>query len=68
MYWTTQKPKRDGWYWYRITPKHEPDIIRVHIFGPNSATAYGIIEYEFEVHDAKGEFSSSPIPRPKERK
>jgi hypothetical protein len=27
--WTTGKPKRPGWYWYRSTPTAEPHPVKI---------------------------------------
>ena len=29
MTWTTDKPKRTGWYWYRATPDAEPHPVKI---------------------------------------
>src|SRR5262245_40646023 len=29
MIWTTDKPKRTGWYWYRSSPDAEPHPVKI---------------------------------------
>ena len=66
MTWTTEKPTKDGWYWYkdrnflttmaRIYDFEEDEIILVHI--PE-------FKKRFEICDLNGEWAG-PIPEPRE--
>lgn len=63
MTWTTTKPTQPGWYWYRHSPElwSPGTILRVggdgFIFGVQGMP---------HVSTLTGEWSSTPIPMPKE--
>lgn len=27
--WTTERPTRAGWYWWRNLPEHDPAVVRI---------------------------------------
>jgi len=41
MTWTTDKPKRTGWYWYCATPDTEPYPVK--IFDANPDAPVGLL-------------------------
>lgn len=45
LYWTTEKPTREGWYWIRH-PELSARVVKVHFTGPNiNGRAYMTHDY-----------------------
>ena len=44
MNWTKDKPTKDGWYWSKVRPEANPEVVMVDI-------AYGVSLCGFEEHE-----------------
>ena len=66
MIWTTDKPTKPGWYWWR-TQGTEASVVRI------IHTDEGGLIIQFEtghcthLHTVRGEWSSTPVPEPEEQ-
>jgi len=70
MIWTTEKPVKPGWYWYRADSSIEAHAQVVHVREPNQELARNEWEVEFtgfetahKLDEQKGEWAG-PIPEP----
>lgn len=59
MKWTTEKPTREGWYWYRWSTHHTIQIVR-HRHG----IIDGIYGDEGNIEAWNGLWSDTPISQP----
>jgi hypothetical protein len=65
MIWTHVRPSRPGWYWWRVGRDNRARICEVYYF-QNILIVSGISAYPKCVATTIGEWSSEPIPEPKE--
>jgi hypothetical protein len=70
MRWTITKPSRPGYYWHReataINDNRFPRICEIaRVNGPHLLVYCGTMN-PYRLDNASGEWSSEPIPEPKE--
>jgi hypothetical protein len=65
MVWTAKKPTKPGWYWWRSKPKKSPFVFNVYLMS-NVWCCSCHNGKACSVNSAGGEWSSEPIPEPKE--
>ena len=65
MIWTTTKPTQPGWYWWRLTKSPTEVVVCVNFCPQDAAQVFydGKVEWLYEKN---GEWSSTPVPTPKE--
>ena len=66
-HWTTEKPKEEGWYWYREKRGADEKIYQI-INNEDGYLYIALHDHKISLHYVIGEWSSTPIPRPEERK
>lgn len=69
MTWTTQKPTKPGWYWYReleVGPKIRFPRIREMTYANGVLMSYSGMTHPSIVANTEGEWAG-PIPEPTER-
>jgi hypothetical protein len=65
MNWTNEKPKQEGWYWYR-TDSHTRDHCASVEHGIDGKLHARIMCADFIVDNLNGEWSNTLIPMPEE--
>ena len=59
--WTKEQPKTEGWFWYRMNAKTEPEIMNIHeVWGNMMATG---ANKRMHVNSLAGEWAG-PIRKP----
>lgn len=68
MEWTTSKPTKPGWYWWRRDPSVISTIVHLYV-GREDGVLFMCLEggAGLAVDRLQGEWSSEPIPEPKEK-
>jgi hypothetical protein len=64
--WTTEKPKQEGWYWFRATKGIERPL-RIDLRNNRAYTGITCGSDWYVLHSLVGEWSSEPIPMPDDK-
>lgn len=71
MEWTTEKPSKPGWYWNRLEKSSAECLVQVgNRENPFAMKGLWVLSHPsryFTVDEYGGEWSSEPIPEPKEK-
>lgn len=56
MHWSHENPLQTGWYWYRETDDHNPEIVYITMIyqEPNTATVWQVAESGYELDGTVG--------------
>lgn len=63
MKWTTEKPTREGWYWYRPFPDIDPSMAHIVDAYSDGLFVHGQSVAGY-LKDLEGQWSDAPIPQP----
>jgi hypothetical protein len=68
MVWTTEKPKQEGWYWYKCPSEYDSVISVSKVELATDSKLHARIRCaDFIVENLNGQWSSDPIPEPDDK-